>query len=135
MIDLTVYSVENQQEAVNDLFHYIKEELLKTPLSELDSVASRVEVVNEVIEAFYAQFGVFPPSNILYHLSNYLLIEDIKDTSPYKSKKSYSFLSPRQLRTRYSKELLVKPELLGMLQYKRIRSTGVRKFTGNLENE
>jgi hypothetical protein len=65
----------------------------------------RIEKIEELIDAYVEQVELRPPSNLLSRLTQYILMEEIKDTDPYKVRKEeHPFLSEAQIKRRLLKE-------------------------------
>lgn len=114
--DFTAYSLDDRTKACLDFSDYVKSKLLKTRLADLPPIEERNAIVTEYTESYYNHFGETMHTVCLYYLSNYLLLDFIKDPRVFKSKDEGSFLSPRQLATRAEKELPVSNEFMSALR-------------------
>lgn len=133
MLDFSLYSAEESVQVETLLIEFIKDDLLKTPLEKIPPVETRVNKVDELTESFYQHFGRYPSSVALYYLSNYILLEDIKDKDPYKIRQENAFHSPRQLRLRFSREYSTQCAVLDYEFTQRVHNIAIPKFTGNVD--
>lgn len=132
--DLTVYPVESLALAEADLISFVKDTLLKTDINLVDPAEKRVELVDQITEEFFIQFGKFPSPKVLYYLSNYILIEEIKSTHSGKRQREDAFLSPRQIVSRSKREHSITTDVLDVVHSKHLHQIATPKFTGNIED-
>ena len=64
----------------------------------------RIGVIDSLCEEYVEAIGEMPDSWQLQRLANEILREELTSTSGHKAKKPYSFLSDRQMETRYRQE-------------------------------
>jgi len=70
------------------------------------SVQERIEIIEALFDAYIEQTGKVPSGVQVQRLANWLLLEELRNNHPDKvSREEYPFLSKRQLRTRYNREL------------------------------
>lgn len=134
LINYSKYTVDELVYANEELKDAVKRYLIKPKLTEQETVAVRGQVCDVIIESFYAYFGQFPDPVVLYYLSNYMMIDFIKEPRSNKSKQEGSFKTPRQLRTVGVKEKTMEEQGLSALQFKRNSGTVNKKFTGNFDD-
>ena len=131
--DVSSYTVEQRTQANNDLRSYLKKTALKIPYTEVPCSTVRSAEVDKVCEEFFDVFGQYPDSTNLYYLSNYMLLEDIKDPDRSKRKNKDAFLSPRQWRSRYSREFPVEIKVINFSRTRNIHNIAVRKMRYDYE--
>lgn len=125
--DLSGYTVEQVTAANSDLRNYLCNTVLKMQYVDIPSDSDRVAAVDNLCESFYNHFGKYPNSVNLYYLSNYVLLKDIKSNGGYKKRSKVFFLSPRQLRSRYSREFSAEMKIINHVRTKQVHNIAVRK--------
>lgn len=128
------YSLDEIVLAEEQLTSFIKEELLSIQLDQLPCSSDRVVEVEDITEEFFTHFGQYPNSKILYYLSNYILLSDLKNGAWNKSGNPDSFLSPVQLRRRKRHEHSFQQEMLDKKYVQNVHNIATAKFTGNFED-
>ena len=126
--DFSSYNVEQRTQANIDLRNYLKKTALKIPYTEIPCSTVRSAEVDKVCEDFFDVFGQYPDSTNLYYLSNYVLLEDIKDPDRSKRKNKDAFLSPRQWRSRYSREFPVECKVINFVRTRSTHNIAVKKM-------
>ena len=126
--DFSSYTVEQRTQANIDLRSYLKKTALKIPYTEIPCSTVRSAEVDKVCEDFFDVFGQYPDSTNLYYLSNYVLLEDIKDPDRSKRKNKDAFLSPRQWRSRYSREFPVECKVINFVRTRSTHNIAVKKM-------
>lgn len=70
------------------------------------TIAERVQMIEALFDAYIDQTKVVPEGAQVQRLANWLLLEYLRDNHPDKvTREEYPFLTKRQLRTRYNREL------------------------------
>lgn len=126
--DFSSYTVEQRTQANNDLRSYLKQTALKIPYTEIPCPTVRSAEVDRVCEEFFDVFGQYPDSTNLYYLSNYMLLEDIKDPDRSKRQNKDAFLSPRQWRSRYSRELPMEGKVINFVRTRNTHNIAMKKM-------
>lgn len=109
LFDLLMNRFLEQTIATNSLhdsfLNFAVSEIKDNP-KEYGTQSERVALSDELLEWYFAGMGKMPNSQLVYHLTNAILFEDLTgNTDRDKSKKvEYSILSSRQIKERQSSE-------------------------------
>ena len=109
-------------------------ELLKTSLADLPDISSRNSEVSELTESFFLLYGTNPNSRVLQQLTDYLLLDHIKDPSQTK-KDTVPIMTDRQLKTRRKKESTLTSDVMDHLHAKKQFNFAIKKNTQEKELE
>ena len=129
------YTDDERQMAEEHLVESIKNDLLSVPYDQLPSADERVVIVDTICECFFEKFNVMPSSLALYYLSNFVLLEDIKNPLSNKRKRENAFLSSRQIKTRYNKEYTAPTVERTKETLNQFINVTTPTFTGNIDAE
>lgn len=110
--DFTIYQQEERTAACLAFSEYVKSKLLSKSVQELPPIEQRNAEVTHYTECFFQHFGENMHTVCLYYLSNYLLLDYIKDRNVYKARDEGSFLSPNQLTKRSKCEIPVSDDFM-----------------------
>lgn len=69
-------------------------------------IPTRIRIIEAIFDAYIEQTGYVPDGAQVQRLANWMLLEDLTNNHPDKvTREPYPFLTKRQLRTRYNREL------------------------------
>lgn len=103
--DFTVYHKEDVRKCNEDFKEFLLDGLLRCSLETMPDSETRVALTEKFTEDYFAHFGQHMHSVNLYYLSNFCMLDFIKNKSYNKTAtQENGFLSPRQLYGRCAKE-------------------------------
>lgn len=119
-------------EAEEVLLNYVGK-LLETKLEDLPETPVRVQEVEDLIESFFSVFEQQCNQYILNKLSDYLLLDFIKNDSKAKSKQDDSFHSSSQISNRRKAEVPLAENTMDHFNLKNSWNIAFKKSTKELE--
>lgn len=100
-----VFSPEEIKSFEEDFTEKVKE-LNDLELAEVPGIETRNQQVEELLDIYLGVTGETPGGRVLRYLSDYILIEDIKDSNPHKT-----LHTEYPLQSEYSKKFTTRREL------------------------
>lgn len=119
-------------EAEEVLLNYV-DKLLETKLEDLSETPVRVQEVEDLTESFFSVFEQQCNQYILSKLSDYLLLDFIKNDSKAKSKQDDSFHSSSQTSNRRKAEVPLAENTMDHFNLKNSWNIAFKKSTKELE--